>query len=869
MTVARNGRAVDARMIPPADHEAERLTALRSLGILGSPPDPDLDALCRLAAELLGTPTVAVSLVDAERQWFVAGVGTFAVSTPRDAAFCNHAIRSDEILVVEDAGLDRRFARNPLVTGAPGIRFYAGAPLSLRHGVRLGTLCLIDTQPRALDDAGRRRLRDFAALAVSHLRLQETEVALQARENELRRANRDLGMAESWAKVGHWRIAFPDERITWSDGMYPIFGRPPEAGAPTKQAVLDTFHPEDREDVRVRLERTAMGGEDYEHRPRFIRTDGEVRVALAHAVAERDATGEVVGLFGACMDVTDLVRVEEDLRATSALLRATLEHMDQGLLMVDAARRVRVHNRRALELLDLPAELLRGEPSFEAVRRHQVARGETAELADAPHPPGPAQGREADSRIHERERPEGTVLEIRTVPLDGGGMVRTYTDITARKRAEAQIAHMAHHDPLTGLANRARFRECLDRRLAEVGRQGATCAVLCLDLDRFKAVNDTLGHPAGDALLRAVAARMRGRLRKQDILARLGGDEFAVLTAPVAHPAQAAAVAARLVGALHAPFRIEGHEITVGTSIGIALAPEHGRDGDTLFKNADLALYAAKDSGRDGYRFYTPAMGEAASGRQRLELDLRGALARDQFELHYQPVVDTRSLAVTGFEALIRWTHPTRGRVPPDAFIPVAEETGLIVPVGDWVLRKACEDAVRWPGDVRLAVNVSAVQLMRPGLVEGVVATLAATGLAAGRLELEITETALLRDSPAVLACLHALRGLGVRVALDDFGTGYSSLSYLRKFPLDRIKIDRSFVEAVDEPGTAAIVGAIAGLGASLGAAVTAEGVETERQLGALRLSGCGEAQGYLFGKPAPAAEAAAFLRRGAGTRAA
>ena len=218
---------------------------------------------------------MAVSLVDAERQWFVAGVGTFAVSTPRDAAFCNHAIRSDEILVVEDAGLDRRFARNPLVTGAPGIRFYAGAPLSLRHGVRLGTLCLIDTQPRALDDAGRRRLRDFAALAVSHLRLQETEVALQARENELRRANRDLGMAERWAKVGHWRIAFPDERITWSDGMYPIFGRPPEAGAPTKQAVLDTFHPEDREDVRVRLERTAMGGEDYEHRPRFIRTEGE------------------------------------------------------------------------------------------------------------------------------------------------------------------------------------------------------------------------------------------------------------------------------------------------------------------------------------------------------------------------------------------------------------------------------------------------------------------------------------------------------------------------------------------------------------------------------------------------------------------
>ncbi|BAU91383.1 putative diguanylate cyclase [Methylorubrum populi] len=301
--------------------------------------------------------------------------------------------------------------------------------------------------------------------------------------------------------------------------------------------------------------------------------------------------------------------------------------------------------------------------------------------------------------------------------------------------------------------------------------------MLCLDLDRFKAVNDTLGQPAGDALLRGVAARMRGRLRKQDILARLGGDEFAVLTAPVAHPAQAAAVAARLVGALHAPFRIEGHEITVGTSIGIALAPEHGRDGDTLFKNADLALYAAKDSGRDGYRFYTPAMGEAASGRQRQELDLRGALARDQFELHYQPVVDTRSFAVAGFEALIRWTHPTRGRVPPDAFIPVAEETGLIVPVGDWVLRKACEDAVRWPGDVRLAVNVSAVQLMRPGLVEGVVAT-----LAAGRLELEITETALLRDSPPVLPCLHALRGLGVRVALDDFGTGYSSLSYLRKF---------------------------------------------------------------------------------------
>ena len=389
-------------------------------------------------------------------------------------------------------------------------------------------------------------------------------------------------------------------------------------------------------------------------------------------------------------------------------------------------------------------------------------------------------------------------------------------------------------------------------------------AVLCLDLDRFKPVNDTLGHPVGDALLRAVAARLLACVREGDTAARLGGDEFAVLQAGAGQPEAAGALARRLVEALSAPYEVLGHQVVVGASVGVALAPGDGRDPDELLKRADMALYRAKADGRGTFRSFEPGMDARLQARRLLELDLRKALAAGELELHYQPLVDLRTGAVSALEALLRWRHPARGLVPPGEFVPLAEEIGLIVPVGGWVLRRACADAAGWPGGVRVAVNLSAAQFRGRELVAAVVGALAAAGLAPARLELEITETVLLRDGEATLATLRELRALGVRIAMDDFGTGYSSLGYLRSFPFDKIKIDRCFVRDLGASADCeAIVRAVTGLGGSLGIATTAEGVETEEQLERLRAEGCDEAQGFHLGRPMPAADVRALLDRG------
>jgi diguanylate cyclase (GGDEF)-like protein len=433
--------------------------------------------------------------------------------------------------------------------------------------------------------------------------------------------------------------------------------------------------------------------------------------------------------------------------------------------------------------------------------------------------------------------------------------------------SRARVRHQALHDGLTGLPNRLLLQERLGQALAHARRGGTgaagggAVAVLCLDLDRFKPVNDTLGHAVGDALLCAAAERLRGHVREEDTVARLGGDEFAILQAGVAQPEGAGALARRLVEALGQPFEVDGHQLVVGASVGIALAPGDGADPDDLLKKADMALYRAKADGRGTFRSFEPGMDAKLHARRLLELDLRKALASGGFELHYQPLVDLRTGAIAAFEALLRWPHPSRGMVPPAEFVPLAEEVGLIVPLGEWVLHRACEDAAGWPGEVRVAVNLSAVQFRGDALVPSVVAALAASGLPAERLELEITEGVLLQDGEATLATLRDLRALGVRVAMDDFGTGYSSLGYLRSFPFDKIKIDRSFVgELGASPDCEAIVRAVTGLGGSLGIATTAEGVETAEQLERLRAEGCDEAQGYHLGRPMPAREAALLL---------
>ena len=436
------------------------------------------------------------------------------------------------------------------------------------------------------------------------------------------------------------------------------------------------------------------------------------------------------------------------------------------------------------------------------------------------------------------------------------------------RREGDKVNHLAHHDTLTGLPNRLSFRSEAERALRRT-RRGESFALLYLDLDRFKDVNDTLGHPIGDALLREVATRLQAEVREVDTVARLGGDEFAVVQTDVKQPNAAQVLAARCIETLSEPYMIDDHRIVVGVSIGVALAGGNAgaNDVDTLMRNADLAMYRAKEDGRGGLRFFDPGMDAQAQARRKLEIDLRRALEQGQFELYYQPLVSILERRISGFEALLRWHHPTRGLVLPLEFIPLAEEIGLIVPIGEWVLREGCAEAARWGrGDLkgeapRVAINVSAVQFGDPDLVATVANALAVSGLPAERLELEITESVLLHDAERTLVMLHELRALGVRISMDDFGTGYSSLSYLRSFPFDKIKIDQSFVRNLaDSDESSAIVRAVAALGASLRIITLAEGVETSAQLEQLIASGCTEVQGYFFSPPLPSHQVAGLL---------
>lgn len=427
-------------------------------------------------------------------------------------------------------------------------------------------------------------------------------------------------------------------------------------------------------------------------------------------------------------------------------------------------------------------------------------------------------------------------------------------DVDARRKAQADVAHMAHHDALTGLGNRLLFHQRLEQAIARSSRQGGG-AVLCLDLDRFKAVNDTLGHPVGDALLCAVTERLRACTRVGDVLARLGGDEFAIIQRDVDQPASASTLAGRIVENLAEPYMIKGHQVVIGASVGVALL-EAGANPDTLLKNADLALYRAKEDGRNRFCFFEPAMDARMQERHRLENDLRQAVAEGQFEIHYQPLINLQSRQLTGFEALLRWKHPERGLVQPAEFIFVAEETGLIAPIGEWVLEQACIEATRWPDHIKIAVNVSPGQLRSRTLAESVAATLRRTGLAPTRLELEITENALIEDIERAMAALLRLKAIGCSIVMDDFGTGHSSLGYLRAFPFDKVKIDKSFVQDLGvQKESDAILRAVTGLCDSLGVISTAEGVETEAQLALLSGDACTtEAQGYLFSRPVSAA---------------
>jgi diguanylate cyclase (GGDEF)-like protein/PAS domain S-box-containing protein len=548
---------------------------------------------------------------------------------------------------------------------------------------------------------------------------------------------------------------------------------------------------------------------------------------------------------------------ETELQAQNLRFDAALENMPHGLCMFDRNECLIVCNERYGEMYGLTGEQTTRGVTLRSILEARVAAGHSPEDANRYIEERLAEVRRNDPYYTENAMRDGRVLGVNHRPMRDGGWVAIHQDITAQKRAETQIAYMARHDGLTGLANRAVLLEKMEEALARLRRHGNRFTVFMLDLDLFKTVNDSLGHPVGDELLKVVAGRLSACIRETDTVARLGGDEFAILATADGDQREAAiATANRLLGAVAAPCDLDGHHVNIGTSVGIALAPEHGTDVDQLVKNADLALYKAKSEGRDAYRIFEDAMGVEVRMRRAHQIDLRNALSNDEFELYYQPIVDIPARQTASIEALIRWHHPQRGIIPPADFIPLAEESGLINQIGEWVLRKACSDALHWPPHIKVSVNLSAVQFRKIGPIDSFCQTLRESGLPPERLELEITESVLLQGSAENVETLHRLRLMGISIVLDDFGTGYSSLSYLRMFPFDKIKIDRSFVhELAKNADCAAIVSAVAGLGRSLRIDTVAEGVETEDQLLLVHAAGCTHAQGYLFGRPCPVAE--------------
>jgi diguanylate cyclase (GGDEF)-like protein len=561
------------------------------------------------------------------------------------------------------------------------------------------------------------------------------------------------------------------------------------------------------------------------------------------------------GFVATYEDVTDQERAHQELSKQHRRFDAALNNMSEGLCMLDRNLRVIVCNRRHIDMYGLSPEIVKPGVTMREIMEHSCAIGN--------HPDTTAEELYHDyverlndgERVVHRHLTDGRIIKLNHQPMEHGGWVITYEDVTDRYKAEARVAHMAQHDALTDLPNRVLFRERMTEGLKQVAAQGTDMAVLCVDLDKFKDVNDRLGHAIGDRLLAWIAESLRACVGPDDTVARLGGDEFALLQRGP-QPQSADQLARRLIEMIGRPPAFEDQLVHSGVSIGIAVAPADGLQAEQLMRRADLALYQAKARGRGTYEFFRPEMEQQARFRHLLESDLRRALEAGEFHLHYQPQIRLDSGALTGFEALLRWTSAKRGQVSPAVFIPVAEETGLIVPLGEWVLRTACAEAAKWPGFVNVAVNLSPVQFRSRGLAAMVTSALAATGLDPRRLELEITENALMQEDDATIAILHQLRTLGVRVSMDDFGVGYSSLSYLRKFPFDKIKIDRSFVGALGENNeSAAIVRTIASLGVNLGVETTAEGIETAEQLALVREAGCTGAQGFYFSRPRPAAD--------------
>ncbi len=816
--------------------------------------DPAFEAITAITADFFSVPICLVSLIGEDRQWFKSRVGIDSEQTPRDVAFCATAIELNATLVVPDATLDPRFSSNPFVTSAPFIRFYAGCPIRSPDGFAMGTLCIIDIRPRAF---GPEQIEQLSRLALSverHLhhhgdkltladnlhRQEGLKHALEQQESRLAQQNSLFEILSRRGELGIWQSHPVTGKLSWSAGMRVIYGVEPSY-EPAPALIHRQFcYPEDKIEQIVTAENSH---EDYSVTVPIVDGRGHSKWVRIDSRLVPGCDGQPLRI-GICQDVTKSAEKEASFRLLFQANPVPMWVYDTATLRFlkvnDAAIRHYGYTRDeflAMTILDIrPAgehERLRERLALEFIHSH----GE-------------------HEWSHVRADGSRIAVAIYSSPLDYHGLhsrIVAAVDVTERRNFERKISRLASQDPLTGLPNRRQLLSHLETCFNRPPETSA--AVLILDLDNFKSINDTFGHPAGDDVIIQAVQRLQYALRPSDLLARLGGDEFAVVINDKCSPHEATAIANRLIAGCSEPFTVSERAINLGLSIGIACAPEHGSAADVLLRNADLALYRAKAAGRNCCRMFEPVMHLQQVRHTELVQDMRMAIKKSQLELHVQPIVNLASRAVVGHEALVRWRHPLRGLVAPQEFIPIAEETGLIIPLSRWVFRQACLAAASGQVTGVIAVNASAVQFSRSDIIPCVREALGESGLPPSRLEIEVTETMLLDNTAQSMRMLEELHAMGIRLALDDFGTGYSNLSYLQSMPIDKLKIDRSFVRDLCVTAKSSeIVKAAISLADSIGIMSLGEGVETEQQAAALRRLGCTDAQGYLFGKPKPLA---------------
>jgi diguanylate cyclase (GGDEF)-like protein len=748
----------------------------------------------------------------------------------------------------------------PMPAQAAADRFQDALRLLLSGGAAPEALALLESGLKLLpqDPDSKEKAAESRALLLRIAGMRENAV----------KADKSLAsLAAAIPGVVYQRLVSPDGQIRYtyiSESAYDLFGVTAERILSDPEALFQHYGAEYRKHFRQRLLDASRDMTLWDVEAEINRPDGQKRYTHALARPHREPDGSVLWT-GVILDATRIKETEIAASAAEARTRqAIVESLSQGLLLFDRDDRLTLRNSHFLALYPEMAER-----AVIGADYHDVIKAEldpnlhnAVGVFDANNELVDRLMRHGEAHlVYERMMSGDRHILVNEYRTPDNETLVLYTDISELKRRERKIAHLAHHDSLTGLANRVLFRETLETKLVDASQTGKSVAVVCLDLDRFKLVNDTLGHHVGDLLLKEVAKRIESVVRSEDMAARLGGDEFAVIMADSGDSGRLTSLCWRLLSALANPYELAGHSIVSGASIGIATSSADIVDPDTLLRNADLALYRAKSDGRGTFRFFEREMDDKAQSRRLLEIALRGAIARNELEVCYQPLVDTHTTEVVGAEALLRWLRPGIGYVPPLEFVPLAEETGLITEIGEWVLKTACREAASWPDDIRVAVNISPAQFRDSGFAAVVKRHLDESGLDPRRLELEITESMLLRNTEANLKILHELRGFGVRISMDDFGTGYSSLGNLRSFPFSKIKIDKSFINDLNKSvDAAAIIRAVLALGRSLGMTTTAEGVETRDQLAYLRAEGCVEVQGFYFKKAVSNDEFTAFV---------